>query len=209
MHPAAEVYQALLERLDRWFAEGRAQAPDVIPCARGCTACCHGPFDISMADQLLLRETVARLPPEHRAGILARADRALAKLQQLAPEWEAPWDIAAIGDDRFDAIAEALSDLPCPVLGSAGECLAYTGRPLVCRLIGRAMLTLDGRLLENGCPIQDRFPGYAGLDPVPFDLDALEVEEVACLEAAALALRGAPSAAGAETTIAACLATGG
>ena len=209
MHPAAEVYQALLERLDRWFAEGRAQAPDVIPCRSGCTACCHGPFDISMADQLLLRETVARLPPEHRAGILARADRALTKLQALAPEWRAPWDIAAIGDERFDAIAEALADLPCPVLGSAGECLAYTGRPLVCRLIGRAMITLDGRLLENGCPIQDRFPGYAELDPVPFDLDALEADEVACLEAAALALRGTPGSAGVETTIAACLATGG
>ena len=127
------------------------------------------------------------------------------RIRALAPEWEAPWEIGAIGDARFDEIADALQDAPCPLLDAQGACLAYTGRPLVCRLIGLPMITADGLLLENACPIQERFPAYAALDPVPFDLEAIEAEEAACLEAAALELRGRLDAAVAETTIAALL----
>lgn len=202
MHPAAETYRDLLQQLDRWFEAARRRHGDVIPCRSGCTACCHGLFDISVADQLLLRETIAVLPPGVRAGILARAERLLDRLQAVAPEWGPPWDIAAIGEERFDEICLALHDAPCPLLGPEGGCEAYAGRPLVCRLIGLPMLTAEGLLLENACPIQERFPAYALLDPVPFDLESLEAAEVACLEAAAVALHGTPSAAAAETTIA-------
>ena len=167
MHPAAETYRDLLTQLDRWFAGARARHGDVIPCRSGCTACCHGLFDISVADQLLLRETIATLPAGVRAGILARAERLLDRLQAVAPEWGPPWDIAAIGEDRFDEICLALHDL-----------------------------------LENACPIQERFPAYALLDPVPFDLEVLEAAEIACLEAAAVEVHGTPTAAAAETTIA-------
>lgn len=205
MHPAAETYRDLLERLDRWFATERAARPGVIPCAPGCTACCHGLFDISAADQLLLRETVAALPLEARAGIMARADRLMDRVRALAPDWSAPWAIGTLGEARFDAIAEALHDAPCPLLGPDGACLAYEGRPLVCRLIGLPMLTADGLVLENACPIQHRFPAYAALDPVPFDLEALEALERAALEAAALELYGRPDAGVIETTIPALL----
>lgn len=205
MHPAAETYRTLLERLDRWFDAARERHPGVIPCASGCTACCHGPFDISVADQLLLRETVRTLPPDIRAGILARADRLMGRIRALAPDWRAPWEIGTLGEARFDQLAEALQDAPCPLLGPDGACQAYSGRPLVCRLIGLPMLTAEGILLENACPIQDRFPAYAALDPIPFDLEALEAEEAACLEAAALELRGSLDGAGSETTIAALL----
>ncbi|MGH7536460.1 MAG: hypothetical protein ACREMG_12905 [Gemmatimonadales bacterium] len=56
------AYSLLLERLTEWFEEGRRQHPGVVPCRAGCTACCHGPFDISVADAELLREAVGRLP---------------------------------------------------------------------------------------------------------------------------------------------------
>ena len=62
MHPAAEAWQSALERLDRWFSDARERLPGVIPCGPGCSACCHGPFDISVADALLLREGLAELP---------------------------------------------------------------------------------------------------------------------------------------------------
>jgi hypothetical protein len=65
------------------------------------------------------------------------------------------------------------------------------------------MVTPDGDVLENDCPIQDQFPAYAALDPAVLDLEAWEELEQACLEAAALELRGDASATGAETVIAA------
>jgi len=206
MHPAAETYRDLLQQLDRWFEAARSRHGDVIPCRSGCTACCHGLFDISVADQLLLRETIAVLPPGVRAGILARAERLLDRLQAVAPEWGPPWDIAAIGEERFDEICLALHDAPCPLLGPEGGCEAYAGRPLVCRLIGLPMLTAGGDVLENACPIQEQFPGYHALDPLAFDLEALEDVELAALEASALALWGAPLDLTRETTIAAVAA---
>ncbi len=206
MHPAAATYQALLRRLDRWFAGARAAHGDAIPCRAGCTACCHGPFDITAADALLLRESIRALPAGTRAGILARAERLLDRIRAEAPEWEPPYDVADLGEDRFDELSLALHDAPCPLLGPDGRCEAYDGRPLVCRMIGLPMITAGGLLLENACPIQEQFPAYASLDPVPFDLEALEAEEQACLEAAALALHGRTDAAPGETIIAAVAA---
>ncbi|HEX5004056.1 MAG TPA: hypothetical protein VFV65_02005, partial [Gemmatimonadales bacterium] len=73
MNQAARRYQALLGTLDRWAAEVRRRHPGVVPCRAGCTACCHGPFDITVADALLLREAVAGLPADARTALLARA----------------------------------------------------------------------------------------------------------------------------------------
>ena len=92
----------------------------------------------------------------------------------------------ALGEDRFDRLTDALADEPCPLLDEAGRCRIYADRPLVCRLIGLGMRTPTGRLIENACPIQDRFPGYAALAPAPFDLEAFEEGEVECLRAAAV-----------------------
>ena len=47
------------------------------------------------------------------------------------------------------------------------------------------MMTAEGELLENACPIQEQFPDYALLDPQLFDLGALQDAEGPLLEAAA------------------------
>jgi Fe-S-cluster containining protein len=201
MHPAAEAYQALLERIDRWFGATRERHPGIVPCRPGCSACCHGPFDISAADALLLRQGLATLTATDLGAVRDRAEEGLARLRQAAPEWGPPWDVRALGEERFDAVSEALADLPCPLLDDAGACRLYRWRPMVCRLIGLPMLTAEGEILANACPIQDDFPRYAALDPQPFDLEALEAEEVAALEAASLELLGRLDP-GFETTVA-------
>lgn len=205
MHPAAESYRALLNRVDRWFEAASARHPGVVPCRAGCTACCHGPFDISAADLLLLSEGVAALDPAARAGVLRRAEALLGEMQAREPRWARPWDVAALGEEAFDRLVDALADRPCPLLDDEGRCQAYEHRPMVCRLIGLPMLTTEGDVLENACPIQDQFPGYAALDPAPFDLEAVESEADAASEAAARTLFGDPRAARFETTIAAGL----
>jgi Fe-S-cluster containining protein len=207
MHPAAETWQAELQKLDRWFESVAARHPGVIPCKRGCSDCCHGPFDISAADILLLREGLARLPEATRATVRRRGKALLERMGKLAPEWGAPWDLRGIETDRFDELSDLLADEPCPLLGDDGGCVVYDYRPLICRVMGLPMMTADGLVLENACPIQDQFPAYAALDPQLFDLEALEATETACLEAAALELFGSPSELGFETTIAAVAAS--
>lgn len=103
-----------------------------------------------------------------------------------------------LGEEGFDEVAEALADVPCPLLGEDGRCLVYAHRPLVCRLIGLPMLTDLGETLENACPIIGQFAGYAELGPVPFDYAAFAEEEVEILAAME----------GPETTIAAIAAEG-
>lgn len=185
MDPAAAQYQQLLERLDRWFADVAAAHPGVIPCRAGCTACCHGPFDISVADAALLREGLALLPADLRAGAQRRAAVLLGQMKEIEPDWAAPYDVRQLDEDAFDALTEALADEPCPLLGNTGACMVYEHRPMVCRLIGLPMMTAEGELLENACPIQEDFPAYASLSPQLFDLGALHEAEIDALEAAA------------------------
>lgn len=203
---ASDRYRRLLERLDRWMDEVRERHPGVIPCRTGCSACCHGPFDITVADLELLREGVARLPAGERADVGRRAEALLARMVALEPGWSPPFDVATLGDDRFDRMADALTAEPCPVLGQDGGCRMYPDRPMVCRMIGLPLLSPAGRLIENACPIMDRFPGYAALPPQPFDLEGFEELELECLEGAARRLFGDPSHREFETTIAAALA---
>lgn len=173
-------YQALLGRLDRWAEEAAARHPGVIPCRMGCTACCHGPFDISAADAALLRAGLATLPADRREAARQRAQALLRRFRELFPDWGPPYDVADLGEDEFDELADALADEPCPLLGADGSCELYAWRPAVCRMMGLGMRTPQGDL-DNACPIRFRFPEYAALAPQPFDLAGFEREEEAIL----------------------------
>lgn len=183
MQPPVEQYQQLLERLDRWFAETRERHPGVIPCRPGCTACCHGPFDISLADVRLLSAGLAQLDPAVREQVRQRGQALLERVHALEPGWTTPYDVRALDEERFDRLTEALAEVPCPLLDEQGSCLAYAHRPMVCRLIGLPMMTAEGELLENACPIQDDYPSYASMSPQLFDLGALNDVELDLLEA--------------------------
>ena len=200
------TYRDLLARLDAWFDTIRTAHQDVIPCRGGCTACCHGPFDISVADALLVRDAVVRLEPADRARVERRAAASDARMRKLYPGWDG--DASALDPDRFDRLTDAMADVPCPLLDERGNCGIYPDRPLVCRMIGLGVVTPAGRVIENTCPIQDQFPSYAALPPQRFDLEALEAVEVACLEAASGELFGTPLRTGFETTVAGAVLLG-
>ena len=201
----AAAYRHLLSELDAWFARGAAAAGGLVPCRGGCSACCHGPFDISVADAELIREALDALPTPAQAEVARRARVLLDQMRALEPGWAPPYAVDALGEDRFDRLTDALAREPCPLLDDTGRCRIYADRPLVCRLIGLGMRTPTGRLVENACPIQDRFPGYAELAPAPFDLEAFEEAEAGCLQAAAMRRFGTAERHGFETTIAATI----
>lgn len=170
-------YPGLLADLDAWFREGvRAAGSGVVPCTTGCTACCHGPFDISPADAALVGEGVRKLDPESREALRSRASAQLARYREVVPEWNAPWDVGVLGEERFDLLSETLAELPCPALDATGTCQIYAYRPATCRLMGLSLVTPEGDLLENACPIQADFPAYESLPPTPFDLLRFEYE---------------------------------
>jgi Fe-S-cluster containining protein len=176
MHPGRSLtYRALLGGLDDWFARGVAVAgPGVVPCRRGCSACCHGPFDITPADARLVAEGLAALPSAEREDVAARAAAQLQRCAALLPAWGAPWDVEALADETFDALTEALAREPCPALAPDGACRIHAHRPATCRLTGLGLVTPEGDVLGNECPIRADFPAYAALPPVPFDLGAFE-----------------------------------
>jgi Fe-S-cluster containining protein len=205
--PAA--YRSLLVRLDAWFDDVRGRHPNVIPCRGGCAACCHGPFDISVADVELLRDAVDRLPPNVQAEVHRRAVAQLERMRQQQPDWTPPYAIADLGDPKFDELSSALAAEPCPLLDEAGRCRIYADRPLVCRLIGLSMRTPAGRVIDNACPIRSQFPAYDILAPQLFDLEDLEAEEMECLLGAARRLFGDASRHDYETTVAGAIALSG
>jgi Fe-S-cluster containining protein len=160
---------------------------------------------VSVADVELLLEGVRRLPPDEQAEVRRRARALVDKMEALEPDWCAPHAVRNLGDQRFDRVCEALADQPCPLLDDAGRCRIYPDRPMICRLIGLSMVTPAGRIIENACPIQHQFPGYAELPPFLFDLEELEVAELECLQGAARRLLGDSTRHDFETTIAAAI----
>ena len=140
-----------------------------------------------------------------RQDVLARARTHADAVLALAPDWSAPYDIRAIGDDRFDRLSDALATLPCPLLDQEGRCTIYDARPAVCRLMGLALINEHDDVIDNSCPIQDDFPTYRDLAPQFFALDAWEDSEASCRAAAAVQLTADAEAAGYETTIAMAL----
>ena len=168
-------YRGLLGDLDEWFARGVTDSgPDVVLCRRGCSACCHGPFDISPADAELVANAVNQLDPAIRSAVQLRALYQVTQYTTLLSSWEAPWNPGTIGDRLFDWLCARLAKQPCPALGTDGACLIYEDRPATCRIIGLAMRLPEGDILANDCPILTTSERYAELDPTLFDLPAFE-----------------------------------
>jgi len=195
-------YPVLLAGLDAWQAQAAEKFPGVIPCQAGCSACCHGPFDISVADALLVRNAVRALPAGIRADVRRRAESQVAAMGRTDPEFVAPWDVTALGEEGFDALVAAFEAQPCPALDDGGACRIYEHRPMICRLMGLGLETPDGHVIENACPIQEEFPEYESLPPQLFDLEDWEDAEADALIQAAEVLFGSGDRSGYETTVA-------
>jgi Fe-S-cluster containining protein len=114
-------------------------------CGRGCALCCHGLFDISLPDALLLAEGLSNLPPEDQADVAVLAEQIHADILRNAPKLEHPFFLNGISEKEADAVVEAARSPRCPLLGPDNACRVYEHRPLACRLEGLPMVdTRDG-----------------------------------------------------------------
>lgn len=108
--------QQLLEivaAVDAEFERNRLLHGERIRCGRGCTDCCHHPFQITDPEAAAIAEAVAALPAVTRETLESRAREYSAEARH-----------------------------PCPALQD-GVCSIYEHRPLICHKFGMPIYNPD------------------------------------------------------------------
>ncbi|MFO0775553.1 MAG: YkgJ family cysteine cluster protein [Nitrospiraceae bacterium] len=146
----------LAARADAVFERGRAQALDTLPCARGCHACCIGPFPITSLDAARLTEAVAQLPLDLAQHIRTRADEQITAYETAFPQLRRQPHLDEWDDAEIDRLVSQFSDRPCPALLDDGACAVYVDRPITCRLMG--LPVQEGSLVQGPCSSQPFVP---------------------------------------------------
>src|SRR5262245_50359874 len=122
-----------LNTIDQWFRQIRAKYATQMQCGKGCTACCHGLFDISLADAVEIARGFQKLSPAVQQEVRTEAENLHRAIASAAGGMTEP--ILFVEDDpRVDGIVDSCNSPKCPLLGPAGECRVYEHRPLACRL---------------------------------------------------------------------------
>src|SRR5262245_24493349 len=115
--------------IDEWFKKIRERFANEMECGRGCTLCCHGLFDISLADAASVAKGFERLAPEVQGQVHSKALDLQAAIQSAIGHEEVP-TLLGEDDPRIDRAVDSANSPPCPFLGESGDCLIYEDRPL-------------------------------------------------------------------------------
>ncbi len=126
--------RALIQIVDATMAEAVRRSGSWLACRPGCFECCIGPFPITGADAVRLREGLAALAatdPDRAARVRDRARQSVARISREFPDNPLATVLAVDG---------AAGDEPCPALDPAnGTCDLYAFRPVTCRTFGPAV----------------------------------------------------------------------
>jgi Fe-S-cluster containining protein len=141
---------------EQWFHRAQASLPGALPCRKGCSRCCIGPFAITVLDADELRHGLATLPEPVRRDIAERAQAQTVELAAAFPQLNNTPFLDDWPDAERDKLAEKFSDRPCPALDGEGACRIYPFRPLACRTMG--IPVESSGLVEGACEIQTAVP---------------------------------------------------
>jgi Fe-S-cluster containining protein len=176
-----DAYREILRRIDSKFHQIRSLHGRQMQCGKGCAMCCHGLFDISLADAVGVAEGFATLSPATQAQVLRRAETVQNSIGLHLMERD---------DPRTDQVADSFAEPPsCPMLGPSNECLIYDQRPLACRLEGLPMVDKRDGLFADWCELNfvDGVSQTARAN-LTLDYDAIAMaDEMASAEVAAAA----------------------
>jgi Fe-S-cluster containining protein len=125
-------------------------------CGRGCAQCCHGLFDISLPDALLLAEGYRSLPLFSQKEVRERALNINAQIVRECRALESPYLLNAISQEKIDDLADMHANARCPFLSELNACLIYEQRPLACRLEGIPMVDCADGLFGDWCKLNFR-----------------------------------------------------
>ena len=147
---------SLHDRASDWFGRAHAALLGAVPCRRGCSRCCIGPFAITVLDAKMLRRGLDGLSAETRDDIEARARSQIAAAARVFPRRARSPFLDDWSDDEQDALATAFAEVPCPALDVDGCCRVYDARPVTCRTMGIPIEA--GETVEGACEIQTAVP---------------------------------------------------
>ncbi|MBM4122733.1 MAG: hypothetical protein FJ249_09095 [Nitrospira sp.] len=156
MHAPFPFHTRFLARAEGWFTRASASLLGQLPCRRGCSRCCIGPFAITTLDAAELQRGLVALNRSVRQEIEGRARVQARRVESEFPRLKQSPYLDDWSDPDIDALVERFADLPCPALHSDGSCLVYPFRPATCRAMGIPVET-DG-LVEGACPVQSFIP---------------------------------------------------
>ena len=166
-------YIKLLQRIDHRFEEAHQFGEVEATCSPGCCDCCHGIFEISLLDALLIMR-------KERSRRFAKVvyDNAKELVSQVETVgWPFPQIMGEIPENMEEKV-EHLDQTPCPFLNEKGRCRIYSHRPSICRFQGMPFLDpVSGFVLEDECPLQ-----HPDRHRVPFDLIGFNETETALFE---------------------------
>ena len=154
MQDILERYSRLLQEVDSWFAGCVQRHEGLIRCARGCSSCCRGLFDITLLDALYMRSGFNLLSDDIQNSIRLKAKAQLEPLAARWPAFRAPWILNPIPETEWDDMMPEDDETPCPLLSETGVCLVYAHRPMTCRLNGIPLIDLSGEeLFDDWCTL--------------------------------------------------------
>jgi Fe-S-cluster containining protein len=162
MKTILQKYGSLLASVDRWFANCCARAGHEIACARGCSSCCRGLFDITLLDACYLKTGFDQLEEDTRRLVLEKAKRWLEVIRQTWPGFDAPYILNIRPEADWQALMSEDDQTPCPLLSDSGECLVYDYRPMTCRLHGIPNIDLSGEHFSDEWCTRN----FTGTDPL-------------------------------------------
>ncbi|MEW6543788.1 MAG: YkgJ family cysteine cluster protein [Nitrospirota bacterium] len=134
----------------------RAASLGALPCGRGCSQCCIGPFAITLVDAAELQRGLASLAESVRRGIRAQASRQVSTIEAEFPRLRESPFLDEWSEADLDVLVERFAHLPCPALAPDGSCRIYAFRPVTCRMMG-IPVEADG-LVEGACSVQTAVP---------------------------------------------------
>lgn len=102
-----------------------------IHCKPGCDACCHGLFDVTILDLLMLRQAYLSLPSQIRHEIRTKAENFK---KEMAAHFTAG-SFAQIEEKDEERFFEYFKTISCPFLLN-GQCAVYESRTYICRMTG-------------------------------------------------------------------------
>lgn len=152
-------YEILLHEADQAFEGMRVRYDALMKCRLGCSDCCHAVFGLFPIEAAYLRARFGGLGRKERRAALSRAEKAERDLEQMMARLREEEDV----NSPRDVLAK--ERVRCPFLDDQNACIAYSFRPITCRVYGIPTLI---RKRIRACPKNLFRPGQ----PYPtFDLD--------------------------------------
>ncbi len=156
MASASRPGRRLFVQSEQWFHRAHAALLGTLPCRRGCSRCCIGPFAITILDVAELQQGLASLPDETLRDIQSRARAQIATFESAYSRLTATPFLDDWPDADIDQLAARFADLPCPALAADGSCRVYPFRPLACRTMGIPVEA--DNLIQGACEVQTSVP---------------------------------------------------